>query len=139
MNKILVILKYIAYLNIPLMIGALYIIYLPLLTGYSSETIDNTPKALILVGFALSFTSLRDVKKIDKLGRFVIERPIVFRTVLYSAIFLSLIMLLYGVYLVITTADDNQLGIGLMSFGIGFIALAKSLVDQAKDLTDHYD
>ncbi|MEM8568827.1 MAG: hypothetical protein AAGF85_20380 [Bacteroidota bacterium] len=61
------------------------------------------------------------------------------KSLLYIVIIQSLIVLIYGAYLLASRTDDNQLGIGLMSFGIGFIALAKSLVDQAKDLTNHYD
>ncbi|MEM8568826.1 MAG: hypothetical protein AAGF85_20375 [Bacteroidota bacterium] len=73
MNKILVILKYVAYLNIPLILGALYFIYAPIFKGEPSGTVENIPKVLLFLGFALSFTSLRDMKRIDKMGRFVIE------------------------------------------------------------------
>ncbi|MEM7110554.1 MAG: hypothetical protein AAF519_20160 [Bacteroidota bacterium] len=139
MNKILIIFKYIAYLNIPLMLGALYFVYAPIFDGALSGTVENMPKALLLMGFALSFTSLRDVKKIDKMGRYVIERPALLKAMVYQVIILSVVVLLYGAYLLIFTTNDSQLGVGLMSFGVGFVALAKSLVDQAKDLTDLYD
>ena len=139
MNKVLVILKYIAFLNIPLMLGGLYFIYAPMLAGSMSDAIDNAPKALILIGLAFSLTSFRDVKKIDKMGRFIIERPIALKVIMYVIMTHSLIALGFGAYLLTFTPDDNQLGVGLISFGIGFMALVKSMIDQAKDLTDHYN
>ena len=86
MNSLLKILKYMAYLNIPLMLGALYFIYQPIFTGDVAGTVDNSPKAILLMGFALSFTSLRDVKKIDKFGRFIIERKVLLSILLFFAI-----------------------------------------------------
>lgn len=120
------------------MLGGLYFIYAPMLTGNMSDAIGNVSKALILIGLAFSLTSFRDVKKIDKMGRFIIERPVALKVMMYVIMTQSLIALGFGAYLLSFTSDDNQLGVGLVSFGIGFMALVKSIVDQAKDLTDHY-
>lgn len=132
--------KYVAYLNIPFMLGAFYFIYEPLLTGGSSEEIiENIPTALVLIGFGLSFTSLRDVKKIDKMGRALIERPKLFFFFVYFSLILGFGALTLGLVLIINSSlNQHSLGIGLAALALGFISMVKSIVDQAKDLTDLY-
>ena len=137
MNSILKVFKYVAFLNIPLMAGGLYYAYRPFFVdGDKTFYLESISMALLLVGFGMTMTSLRDVKKIDKMGRFIIERPKFFKHLIYLCVTMSLLATFFGLYLLII--GSNQFGIGLTSFGLGFLSLAKSLIDQAKDLTKHY-
>ncbi len=137
MNLLLKIFKYIAYINLPLIFIAVYLIYQPLLTGNGEAFNTNLPTALIIMGFALSFTSLRDIKHTDKMSRYIIERPKVFKIFVLITLAMAIGFTAWGGYMMFTP-EEFSLGVGFSSFGIGYMALIKSIIDQARDLTDHY-
>lgn len=139
MNSILKVFKYIAFLNIPFILLGLYFVYKPIIQlGEPEELIEGGSIALILLGFGLTFTSLRDVKKIDKMGRFIIERPKIFKWFIAITMSMGIISLFVGLAVMFVWEERLNLGIGITSFGLGYLALIKSIIDQAKDLTDHY-
>ncbi|MCR9250511.1 MAG: hypothetical protein NXI20_08795 [bacterium] len=139
MNNILKVFKYIAFLNIPFILVGFYFAYKPLVQlAEPEELIEGASIALILLGFGLTFTSLRDVKKIDKMGRFIIERPKIFKWFIAITMSMGIISLFVGLAVMFVWEERLNLGIGITSFGLGYLALIKSIIDQAKDLTDHY-
>lgn len=139
MNSILKVFKYIAFLNIPFILIGFYFVYKPIIQlGEPEELIEGGSIALILLGFGLTFTSLRDVKKIDKMGRFIIERPKIFKWFIAITMSMGIISLFIGLAVMFVWEERLNLGIGITSFGLGYLALIKSIIDQAKDLTDHY-
>ena len=139
LNTLLKIFKYLAYLNIPFILAAFYFAYKPLIQlADAEELIEGASIALILLGFGFTFTSLRDVKKIDKMGRFIIERPLLFKRFVGITMSIGIIGLFAGLIIMFVWESRMNLGIGITSFGLGYLALIKSIIDQAKDLTDHY-
>ncbi len=137
MNSLLKIFKYLAYFNLPLALAAIYLVYEPIFTKDSEAFDKNLPTALILVGFAMSISSLRDIKKTDKMSRYIIERPKVFKVFILITMLLAVGTSIWGGVMMFSP-DEYSLGIGFTSFGVGYLALIKSIIDQAKDLTDHY-
>ena len=144
MNTILKVFKYLAYLQILFMLGAVYVIYEPIISGSAFEKggekllMGGISNGLILLGFGLSLVSLRDHSKIDKSGRWVIERPKLFKRFVYFSLVVSLLALIVGIIFLIDEFEIGGLAIGLCSFSVGFLSLIKSLIDQAKALTSHY-
>ncbi len=142
MNVILKTFKYLAFLNIPFILAAFYFGYKPLIFGFESieQIIEEISVALILFGFGMTFTSLRDVKKIDKMGRFIIERPKIFKWFVGLTMTVGIASLGFGLGVMFIGPENRfTLGIGITSFGLGYLAMIKSLIDQAMDLTNHYD
>ena len=132
MNLGLKLFRYIAFLNIPLMIIGMFFLYEPLFHAPSLAAYkEGVSKAFIFIGFGMTFTSLRDVKKIDKFGRYFLERPKLFKPYYYISLLIGLLSTFIGIILMFYDAH-LQLGVGVTSFGVGYVSLIKSLADQAK-------
>ncbi|SDM57982.1 hypothetical protein SAMN05421823_11633 [Catalinimonas alkaloidigena] len=124
--------RYISYANLPFMLGGLFYVYRPLLfEGYN--LLEDISFAFILMGFGLSLVSLRDLDRVDKISRWVMERERVFQVYIYTLLAVCCFGLVMGSYALVkaSTADGRLLGVGLLSIALGMLGLIKSLIDQA--------
>ena len=127
--------KYVSYLNIPFMLGGIFYTYRPLLFK-EYPLLEDVSFAFILLGFGLSLVSLRDLERVDRLGRWFMERERLFRIYVYVLLTVCLFGLFMGFYALLKASSDDLrlLGIGLLSLALGMLGFVKSLIDQAQYL-----
>lgn len=126
---------YISYLQYPIMLAALYFSFRPLLTNLATIWVDYN-KALMLMGIAISFSTLQDTQKTqNQLSKRVFENP------KYANIFLVvicvqiLVFTSFGIFgfFVSENAAIKEVAFGLILLGMGLVGLLKSAVEMAEN------
>lgn len=126
---------YISYLQYPIMLAALYFSFRPILTNLVTIWVDYN-KALMLMGIAISFSTLQDTQKTqNQLSKRVFENP------KYANIFLVvicvqiLVFTSFGIFgfFVSENAAIKEVAFGLILFGMGLVGLLKSAVEMAEN------
>ncbi|WP_459212133.1 hypothetical protein [Aquimarina rhabdastrellae] len=129
---------YISYLQYPLMIVALYFAFKPHFEGIEGdkESIDMVFKSLnnmlIFMGLAISFSTLQDTTKTqNKLSRKIWESPTKGKLFLIFMSIMTAVFIIYGMigYLGETNAKLQELSIGIIVLGIGFIGMLKTAIE----------
>lgn len=131
MNNVTEIFQKISYLQYPIMLIAVYFMFLPLFTAFENIW-DNYNTALTLGGIAISFSTLQDTTKTqNEISRKVWEDPkkgkkFILITSISTLIFMS--TGLFGLF-VIQEGFIQELSYGLIVFGLGMIGLLKTMIE----------
>lgn len=124
----------ISYLQYPILISAFYF-YIPFIQAlYMTQKIDfvNLDYFLIMLGVALSFSTLQDTTKTqNKLSRKVWENPVAGKIFLIVTAMATFVMIFSGIiFMVLPIASKLKgLAVGLTVLGIGFLGVLKAAIE----------
>jgi uncharacterized membrane protein len=124
-----------SYLQYPLMLLGLFFIYKPLFLGFEN-LIDNYNNGLIIMGVAISFSTLQDTTKTqNKLSLWVFQSEKRAKVFLIWIVILVLFFIISGAvgYFLSPFKEWNELSIGLMVFGIGVMGLLKAATEMSEN------
>jgi hypothetical protein len=122
---------YISYLQYPLLLIAIYYVFVPILQGFDNPWFSIN-KALIFMGIGISFSSLQDTQKTqNNFSKKVWENPKkgkFFLLLMGLTMALFLVVGIFGLY----SADEailKEISLGTIVLGIGYMGLWKSAME----------
>lgn len=123
----------ISYLQYPLMLGS-FAFYLPFIISLANASPEWTKLNyfLILLGVALSFSTLQDTTKVQNtISRKVWESPTKGKVALITIALSAFTFLTVGLAtLYLSKTDDSaNIGVGITVLGIGLIGILKSAIE----------
>lgn len=135
MERIYHLFHYLSYFQYPFLLIGLYYSFKPNIFG--NETIwSDFNFCLIFMGLALSFTSLADIRKKNKISKKVFGNPRYAKIYLIYLMVLIVIILSAGLYALLITEIEplKELATGIIVLGIGVIGLLKMSIEMAKHI-----
>ncbi len=123
----------VSYLQYPLVVAAI-LFYIPFVIALTKNEIDwqNLNYVLILFGVALSFSTLQDTTKTqNKLSRKIWEHPKKGKVVLFVMAVIAVAFITFGLVSLYQsqTANTENVAVGLIVLGIGFLGILKSSIE----------
>lgn len=123
----------ISYLQYPILICAFYF-YVPFIKALFVQEIDfaNLDYFLIILGVALSFSTLQDTTKTqNKLSRKVWENPMAGKTFLIVVAISTFIMIFSGLIFIVLPIESvfKDIAVGITILGVGFLGILKAAVE----------
>lgn len=132
----------ISYLQYPLLLVSLYFVVQPLAAGLDGLW-PSFNKALIFAGLAISFSTLQDTTTTQNdFSKRIWQDPRKGKRALILLALMAAMMLVAGLYgfLVSTGGIVQDVAIGLLMLGIGYIGLLKAAVEMYENhRTDKHD
>jgi hypothetical protein len=132
----------VSYLQYPLLLVTLFYVILPCFTGLD-ELWQALNKALIFAGLAISFSTLQDTTTTqNNFSKKIWQDPRKGKLALLMLTLTAAMMLLVGLYgfLASTSGVINDLAIGMLMLGIGYIGLLKTAIEMYENhRTDKHD
>lgn len=124
---------YVSYLQYPILLAATYF-YIPFIRGMAnrewlSDSLENT---LVLMGLALSMSSLQDTTKTqNKLSRKIWESPKGGRIFLIYMSLLTFTFIFAGIGFMFLPEDNrlNEISVGITVLGVGVLGLLKPAIE----------
>lgn len=125
--------QYLSYLQYPLMLGAFYFCYKPIIFGDENiwQDINN---GLVLIGLGISFSTLQDSTKTqNKLSRIVYENPKYAQYFIIYMLVLTFGTLGFGLFGWFSSENENikEVSFGFIVLGIGLIGMLKVALEMA--------
>ncbi len=123
----------ISYLQYPILISAFYF-YIPFIQALFEQEIDfgNLDYFLIMLGVALSFSTLQDTTKTqNKLSKRIWENPVAGKVFLIVVAISTFFMIFTGVVCIIIPIESalKDVAVGFTVLGIGFLGVLKAAVE----------
>ncbi|MDW3192608.1 MAG: hypothetical protein R8G66_09585 [Cytophagales bacterium] len=124
----------ISYLQYPIMACALYF-YVPFIQKlFATQELDyqNLDYFLIMLGVALSFSTLQDTTKTqNKLSRKVWENPLFGKVFLIVVAISTFLMIFSGLVFIVLPIESilKDMAVGLTVLGIGFLGVLKAAIE----------
>ncbi len=126
--------QYLSYLQYPLAILMLFYAYKPLIFGMETLWSDvNT--TLILMGLAVSFSTLQDTTKVqNKFSEKIWKNPKYANAFLIYLAILTLLILGFGVFGYFFSENEKiqEIALGAFVLGIGLIGMLKMSIEMAE-------
>ena len=137
MEKVIKIFHYVSFIKYPILIIAVYYMYLPFFDT-SVNMLESYNKGLIIFGFAMSLESLKDYNRLTWLDKKVFHKPkrAKYYFIILGILILSLIIMGCIGYFSSRESILKEIGIGLIVTGIGTIGLLKSSIEVTKDFME---
>ncbi len=123
----------VSYLQYPLVIAAV-ICYIPFVVALTNNELDwnSLNYVLILFGVSLSFSTLQDTKKTqNKISRKIWEHPTKGKIALVFMAIIAFGFIAFGLFTFFQSSTENteNVAVGLVVLGIGFIGILKSSIE----------
>ena len=121
----------ISYLQYPLMVAALHFVFSPIIFQTASD-LKEINSAFILMGLAISFSTLQDTTKTqNKLSKIIWENPRSGKITLIFFTISAICIIAGGLYSYFNSFNPKakEVSIGLIVLGIGFISLIKAAIE----------
>lgn len=132
----------VSYLQYPLLLVSLFYVIQPCFTGFDGFW-QSLNKALIFAGLAISFSTLQDTTTTQNtFSRNIWQDPRKGKQALVLIALMATMMLVVGLYgfLASTGGIVQDVAIGLLMLGIGYIGLLKAAVEMYENhRTDKHD
>lgn len=134
MKKFLNIFHYISFISVPFLLLAIFYAYKPLIFGMDNLWFDFN-YCLTFMGIGLSFTSLADTKKKNKLSRKLYGNPKFARGFLIYAFSLFLLIFGFGLYALLISRNENlnELSIGIIILSIGYLGVFRMAIEMVRN------
>jgi FlaA1/EpsC-like NDP-sugar epimerase len=134
MKKIKNVFQYLSYLQYPLGILMLFYAYKPLIFGMETFWSDvNT--MLVLMGLAVSFSTLQDTTKVqNKISQKIWENPKYANAFLIYLAIMTFLILSFGAFGYFISDNENiqTVALGAFVLGIGLIGMLKMAIEMAE-------
>lgn len=141
MNRAISFFHYLSYLQYPLYAIALYYSVLPYLNGidFLVDNIDilliNINRFFIFLGLGISFASLQDTSLTSlKFEQAILKSPVQTKVLLIVLTFSTFAMITLGLvgYFATNYASLNEISLGSLILGIGFLGLLKMHIESIR-------
>lgn len=138
MEKVIKLFHYISYIKYPILIIGIYFFYKPFFTNYSN-LFESYNSGLIFLGLGIGLDSLKDYGKLTWIDKKVYHKPEIAKYYFLFLGFIIIIFIVVGAFGYFLTEETilNQLSIGLMVLGIGFLAVLKAGIQATMDFIDN--
>jgi len=124
---------YLSYLQYPLLVGCMYFIFQSNIDGFNLNIyLKNMNNVLVLMGLAISFSTLQDTNKVSvKIEKKIWENPKAGKIFIQFLILFTLSTLVFGVFGYFFTENENikEISFGTIVFGIGLISFIKTGIE----------
>jgi len=123
---------YLSYLQYPLLFGVLYFSYRMNSGKYNNSSLSDFNSLLVLMGLAVSFSTLQDTKKVSvSFEKKVWENPKYGKIAINLVIGLTFIILAFGIFgfFISTNEKIKEVSFGAIVLGIGFVGFTKTALE----------
>jgi Ni,Fe-hydrogenase I cytochrome b subunit len=135
MQNVLKVFHYLGYVGVPLLLVGLFFIYRPFFMPEEYDSLRDISMGMLVMGFAVGLTSLRDHTKINKLSHMILSRPNFIRGFILT---LGLIMIagcIFSIYFIYVSDKPGirEASIGIMSLCLGGFGVLKTMISMVRD------
>jgi Ni,Fe-hydrogenase I cytochrome b subunit len=135
MQNVLKVFHYLGYVGVPLLLVGLFFIYRPFFMPEGYDSLRDISMGMLVMGFAVGLTSLRDHTKINKLSHMILSRPNFIRGFILT---LGLIMIagcIFSIYFIYVSDKPGirEASIGIMSLCLGGFGVLKTMISMVRD------
>ncbi len=124
---------YLSYLQYPLLAGCAYFLFQSVSGEFDLNTyLMNMNNMLVLMGIAISFSTLQDSKKASlKFEQKIWKKPKAGKLFLIFLILFTLLVLVigFGAYFYSGNENIKEISFGTIVFGIGLISFTKTAIE----------
>jgi Ni,Fe-hydrogenase I cytochrome b subunit len=135
MQNVLKVFHYLGYVGVPLLLVGLFFIYRPFFMPEGYDSLRDISMGMLVMGFAVGLTSLRDHTKINKLSHMILSRPNFIRGFILT---LGLIMIagcIFSIYFIYVSDKPGirEASISIMSLCLGGFGVLKTMISMVRD------
>ncbi len=135
MQNTLKLFHYLSFATYPLLLLGLFFVYRPFFMPESYDDIKDVTMGMVIMGFAVGLSSLKDHTKLNKFSRGYLSKPKFMRGFI---LILGLILItgsIFSIYVIYTSEKPplREASIGIMSLCLGGFGLIKTMIQLVKD------